>query len=101
MLFQIWDSTYKLVEFFFFNSELIFLLSFHVNLFFYFDMKSLMQSTGTLALNGLSSSPERTEILAVDQLGAVQRRGHVAHSKNCSWPSGVILSRVSLDGDFL
>lgn len=59
-----------------------------------------MQSTGILALSRLSSSPECAEILAVDQLGAVQRRGHVAYSKNCSWPSGIILSRISLDRDF-
>lgn len=83
----------------FFDSELSFpsFLSYKP---FYFDMKSLMQAPGTLALSGLSSSPECTEISAVDQLGIVRSRGHVAHNKNYSWPSGIILSRVSLDRDF-
>lgn len=72
-------STYKLVEHSF-DSELSFpsFLSWEP---FYFDTKSLMQSTGALALNGLSSSPECTEILAVDQLRVAQGRGHVVQQK--------------------
>lgn len=56
-----------------------------------------MQATGTLALTRLPPSANSTEILVMDQFGAVGSRGHMAHNKSCSWPSGIILRRVSLD----
>jgi len=53
-----------------------------------------VQATVTLAFTGLPPSTKSTEILSLDQLGAVPSRGHVARSRSCSWPSGIILRRV-------
>lgn len=44
-----------------------------------------------------AASTNSTEIIVMDQLGAVGSRGHEADNKSCSWPSRIILRRVSFE----
>lgn len=97
VLFHIWDSTYKVAEDFLIV-YFLFSASFKINLLFLtWNPQCSVQATGTLALTRLPPSANSTEILVMDQFGAVGSRGHMAHNKSCSWPSGIILRRVSLD----
>lgn len=70
---------------------------YYYHYFYLFFLRESVQFRQWDTYSYQAASTNSTEITVMDQLRTVGSRGHEAHNKSCSWPSRIILWRVSFE----